>query len=214
MKLSFSPLFLALSNPTGNVALDIDVCEIQVACLELRKQRDETTQPIRYRSRSCEGTERMYVTTKNDRFAAERSVVLLRAYLQKTGFSQRTYHEILKCMSSLASCRSRLAGWPLELFDFEFDVTNRESIIKTTEAGRISWVRGLNEGTEPIHDNFPSHVVKNEGYSGSYKFVINKNNNHAVQLYAPSKASFSLPLSEKEFMVEEALNDDCKYASL
>lgn len=84
--LIFSPI-LAPHNSSGNITLDTDACDVQIGCVLLQKQANDTTRRIVYWSRSVKDAERRYDTTRRECLAIVWSVPLLRSYLEGNRFT-------------------------------------------------------------------------------------------------------------------------------
>ncbi|NJR72361.1 MAG: hypothetical protein HC782_04925 [Gammaproteobacteria bacterium] len=64
------------------MTLDTDACAVQVGCVLLQKQPDDTVRPIGYWSLALNDAERRYDTTQRECLAIVWSVLILRPFLK------------------------------------------------------------------------------------------------------------------------------------
>lgn len=122
------PSLLALPNRTGHITLDTDACNVQVGCLLLQQQPNETTKPIGYWSRSLTETERKYDTTQHECLEIVWSILLLRLYFEKARFTICKDHGSLKRILNLTDSTCRLARWRIRISKFELNLVHRVGV--------------------------------------------------------------------------------------
>lgn len=110
------PPVVELPHANGHLSLDTDVCDVQVGCVLLRMQQDDTLKPVRYWSRSLNDAKRKNDTTQKECLTTARVVPLLRPYLEDNKFTTRTDHN--------------LPNWILNLSDSSGQLTMATSIIR------------------------------------------------------------------------------------
>lgn len=83
--------------------LEIDACNMQIGCVVVYKQPDETTKLVGYWTHSLTNAKKLYDTTQRDGLATPRAVLFFRPYLEAHWFIIRSNHDALKWILNLAN---------------------------------------------------------------------------------------------------------------
>jgi len=87
--------------------LDTDASAGQVGAVLLQEQRDQSTRPVGYWSRSLNAAERTYSTTERECLAVVWASLLLPPHIVGTRFTVRTDHAALKWMRHMDGAHGR-----------------------------------------------------------------------------------------------------------
>lgn len=116
------------SHQSGKHTLNTDACRVQIDRVPLRKQENDTSQPIGYWSRSCNNGHCVCETTHPECYKVVRTVLLLQACFERTKLTIRTGHDSLTWILNLTNAAARLAQWQLWLSEFDSDMIHRTAI--------------------------------------------------------------------------------------
>lgn len=147
-----------LSYSGGQLAQDTDACNIQVFCVLLQEQSNDTTKPIGYWSCSPTNTKQWYDSTQRKCLVVVWSVFLLRPSLKQTSFTIRTDHDALKCNLIPTDFTGRITRWRLRLSEPDFDVVHRAGVDHQV-ANALSRLNSSSKDKSPSEDYLPLYTI-------------------------------------------------------
>lgn len=166
-----SPSVLALPYGGGQFTLDTDACNVQIGCVLLQDQPDQTKRPVDYWSRSLTSAKRAYDTTHKECLAIVWAVLLICPYLEGTKFTIRTDHDSLRSILNIIDATGRLARWELRLSEFEYDAVHRAGI-KNQAADALYRLPTTGHDITPLDDDIPVALVENNDTSTVYALEL------------------------------------------
>lgn len=188
------------------MTLDTDAYGVRVWFVHLQQQLDETTEPIRYLSKSLTNAEHKYEKTRRDWLAIARSLLFLWKHLKETRFPTRTDYDSPKRILKFTDSTRQLASWCLRLSEFEFEVVHWGKKTPSRRCALPPLCIESKYNTIGRWVTFPRNRCARRKTAAAYApFVTNSDD--VISLGAQLNSSLNTTPTEEAFVIKQAVDN-------